>query len=189
MILFIWFSSKVRKCLRSTPSPLCLILLSLIMFKSSLKEYTYSVLQPFLLNSILEVEVESNSSKSGGGSSKWMDEVAETLYSIRGDYMDQTHIDEVTKILQKSLIDVEVFYNSLYVTEISESPAYTILKLLADFGGNSGLYVGFCALSLFEIIEFMWDVTYAIIRRKLAKYTPQESIKESTNNGEAVSSC
>ena len=65
------------------------------------------------------------------------------------------------------MIDVNVYMDSLYIDTIKESPAYTVIDLLADFGGNSGLYVGFCALSLFEVLEFIWDVTSAVVKRKL----------------------
>ena len=147
--------------------------------------------QPFLLNSILESDAETMKSakkNSDQGNSKWMDEVAEILSFVQGNYLGQSDIMQVTQTLQKSLIDVEVFYNSLYVTEISESAAYTVISLLADFGGNSGLYVGFCALSLFEIIEFIWDVMYAIVRRKFLRGAHDSSTVNS-NNDDAVTTC
>ena len=38
MILLIWFSSKVRKCLRSTASPLCLICLLFAVIRIAVQE-------------------------------------------------------------------------------------------------------------------------------------------------------
>ena len=65
------------------------------------------------------------------------------------------------------MLDTEVYIDSLNIETIVEAPAYTWLNLLADFGGNSGLYVGFCVLSLFEICELLWDLSSATVRSKL----------------------
>ena len=63
-------------------------------------------------------------------------------------------------------MDTEIYLDSLNIDTIVEEPAYTFISLLADFGGNSGLYVGFCALSLFELFELIWDLLSATIRSK-----------------------
>ena len=136
--------------------------------------------QPFLLNSILSSDPDV---LKFGEENKWAEDVVDALREV-DDYMTDAVIENVTKILRRSLVDVHVFMDSLYVDTISEAPAYTIINLLADFGGNSGLYVGFCALSLFEIIEFFWDVGFALIKRKvcgIVSYYDDDGDEEEAN--------
>ena len=51
---------------------------------------------------------------------------------------------------------VEVFYKSLNFELIEETPMYTPTTLLSNIGGNIGLWLGWTALTLLEIIQWIY---------------------------------
>uniref|UniRef100_A0A914DVI9 Uncharacterized protein n=1 Tax=Acrobeloides nanus TaxID=290746 RepID=A0A914DVI9_9BILA len=53
---------------------------------------------------------------------------------------------------RKNAALIQVFYEELNQEALSESPAYTWMSLLADFGGLTGLWIGASVVSLFEIV-------------------------------------
>ncbi|XP_065179498.1 acid-sensing ion channel 4-A-like [Sycon ciliatum] len=50
---------------------------------------------------------------------------------------------------------VEVFYEELNFENIVQKPAYEPENLLADMGGQLGLWLGFSVLAILEIIEYL----------------------------------
>ena len=82
--------------------------------------------------------------------------------NLISDFINRT-IDAATA--EKSVVKVNVYYSSLGYTEITESPQMDIVSLLADIGGNLGLFLGVSAFSLAEILVVLIE-TFYIFKRK-----------------------
>ena len=63
-------------------------------------------------------------------------------------------------------IRLETLKEEIYITE----PKYSIPVLLANIGGQLGLFTGFSALTGFEILELFTDLCHAIGRRLVASF-------------------
>ena len=50
---------------------------------------------------------------------------------------------------------LNVYFSSLTVEAISESPEYTFLSFLSSIGGDLSLYIGVTILSFFEVAELI----------------------------------
>ncbi len=55
----------------------------------------------------------------------------------------------------KNTTAVRFFYNSLKVTEISQTPQTQLFGLISNVGGNLSLFIGFSFVTLFEISEIL----------------------------------
>ena len=64
---------------------------------------------------------------------------------------------------RRNFARVEVFYESLNFEKMSESPAYELVNLISDFGGNIGLWLGWSVLAIFEIVQFFYEVGETLI--------------------------
>jgi hypothetical protein len=57
--------------------------------------------------------------------------------------------------LANSIVLVNVFYNEMGYTEISELPIYSFISLVSNLGGQLGLFLGMSFLTFFELIEVL----------------------------------
>ena len=71
----------------------------------------------------------------------------------------QTQID--AESAAKSVVKVNIFYESMSYELSSESPKMDIVSLLASIGGNLGLFLGVSVFSLCEIIEVVIEIYFA----------------------------
>jgi predicted DNA-binding ribbon-helix-helix protein len=55
----------------------------------------------------------------------------------------------------RSVVKINLFYESLSYTLVTESPKMNSVSLLASIGGNLGLFLGVSAFSLCEIVELV----------------------------------
>ena len=69
-------------------------------------------------------------------------------------------------IVRDSVVNVNIFYESLSYTETNESPQMNIVSLLGSIGGNLGLFFGVSVFSLCEIIEVLIEI-YFIFKKKV----------------------
>jgi hypothetical protein len=60
----------------------------------------------------------------------------------------------------KSVVKVNIFYESMSYELSSESPKMDIVSLLASVGGNLGLFLGVSVFSLCEIIEVVIEIYF-----------------------------
>jgi hypothetical protein len=60
--------------------------------------------------------------------------------------------------LAESFVSIDVYYNSLSYTQITEVPVYTTLTLISNIGGTLGLFLGMSVLSFIEIIELLLNI-------------------------------
>ena len=71
-----------------------------------------------------------------------------------------------SNMVRESVVSINMFYNSLSYTLSSESPQMDLVSLLANIGGNLGLFLGVSLLSASEIVELAIEVVFILIRKK-----------------------
>ena len=72
--------------------------------------------------------------------------------------------------IEKSLIQVSIFYESLSYILSEETPRMDMVSLLASIGGNLGLFLGVSVFSLCEIVEFI-IVMFSLFAEKRKSFT------------------
>ena len=72
-------------------------------------------------------------------------------------------IDAAT--VEKSIVHVNIFYESLSYTETTESPQMDFVSLLASIGGTLSLFLGVSAFSFCEVAEVMIEI-YFLVKNK-----------------------
>jgi hypothetical protein len=81
-------------------------------------------------------------------------------------------------------VEFLIFFSEMKVTSISESPKYQIQDLVANFGGNLGLFLGASFLSVAEFFELLivifWIVIYRMIQPKVKNIN--ESVEVTISN-------
>ena len=76
--------------------------------------------------------------------------------------------------LKENLLQVNVFFQSLNVRQIDESPTYGTGTLVVALGGALSLYLGISVSMVFEIIELVVDIlinlfTFCALSGKMKK--------------------
>ncbi|CAF0748556.1 unnamed protein product [Brachionus calyciflorus] len=69
-------------------------------------------------------------------------------------------------VLQQTILMVNIYYDNMYYTVVTDFPEITIDLLIAYIGGNFGLFVGISLLSLVEFIEIIFYTVYVFIKRR-----------------------
>jgi len=62
--------------------------------------------------------------------------------------------------VEKSLVQVYVFYDSLSYLESFETPKMDVVSLLASIGGNMSLFLGVSVFSLCEVAQLAIEIVY-----------------------------
>jgi len=62
--------------------------------------------------------------------------------------------------VEKSIVSVKIFYDSLSYTKTTESPQMDVVSLVASVGGNLGLFLGVSVFSLCEIVEVLIEIYF-----------------------------
>ena len=73
--------------------------------------------------------------------------------------------------IEKSLIQVSIFYESLSYILSEETPRMDMVSLLASIGGNLGLFLGVSVFSLYEMVEVALEIFF--IQKDLKKSSNQ----------------
>uniref|UniRef100_A0A914VEX6 Uncharacterized protein n=1 Tax=Plectus sambesii TaxID=2011161 RepID=A0A914VEX6_9BILA len=63
---------------------------------------------------------------------------------------------------------IQVFYEELNYESMSESPSYTFVSAIADFGGVTGLWIGASVVSMLEIVVLIYFMSKSYYGRKKA---------------------
>ena len=77
--------------------------------------------------------------------------------SLRKDYETTSLSAEKAR---KSFTMLNIYYDSLTYTEMTESPQMDIIALLASIGGNLGLFLGVSVFSLCELIVVFMEIYF-----------------------------
>jgi hypothetical protein len=75
--------------------------------------------------------------------------------NLRKDY-ETTSL--TTEKARKSFTMLNVYYDSLTYTQMTESPQMDIIALLASIGGNLGLFLGVSVFSLCEVFQALIEI-------------------------------
>ena len=59
---------------------------------------------------------------------------------------------------------LDVFYDELSVTKFEQVPAMTWSALLADLGGQMGLFLGMSAITAAEVVEYLVRKIFRLCR-------------------------
>ena len=84
--------------------------------------------------------------------------------NLSSDFINRT----LTTSLRESLVQVNVFYQSLSYTLTTESPQMDAISLFGSIGGNLGLFLGVSVFSLCELIEVTFQVYFILKQRKVS---------------------
>lgn len=82
--------------------------------------------------------------------------------------------------IEKSFIQLEVYFATLTSESVEERPSYTILALLCDIGGALGLILGSTILTVIEFLDFFAVATSQALLVRSAKLNAQADSPSST---------
>ena len=71
--------------------------------------------------------------------------------------------------LQNTVSKVNIFYQELIYSSVSELPATSISDLIAFTGGNLGLFLGMSLLTFIEMIDMVIQIIQKIIRKRISQ--------------------
>jgi hypothetical protein len=61
---------------------------------------------------------------------------------------------------RRSFATLNIYYDSLTYTQMTESPKMDIIALLASIGGNLSLFLGVSVFSLFEVFQALIEIYF-----------------------------
>ncbi|XP_056389935.1 amiloride-sensitive sodium channel subunit gamma isoform X2 [Hyla sarda] len=74
-------------------------------------------------------------------------------------------------LTKNDLANLDIFYQDLNLRTIAESPASSLSNLLANFGGQLGLWMSCSMVCVLEIVEiFLVDSLWVVLRQKWHKF-------------------
>ena len=84
-------------------------------------------------------------------------------------------------ILKENILDVQIYYKTLEVTEVTQTPTLTWFQVLSDLGGALGLCLGASVVTAFEFAEFFCEVVVGWVKKiRKARVGESADAKEST---------
>ncbi|XP_078692474.1 acid-sensing ion channel 2-like [Branchiostoma floridae x Branchiostoma belcheri] len=57
-----------------------------------------------------------------------------------------------------NFVELTIYFEGLHYDKISQSPAYEVINLLGDIGGQLGLWMGVSVMTVLEFFEFIVDL-------------------------------
>ncbi|KAG9476854.1 hypothetical protein GDO78_002312 [Eleutherodactylus coqui] len=89
------------------------------------------------------------------------------------------------KLEKNDIANLGIFYQDLNLRTIAESPASSLSNLLANFGGQLGLWLSCSMVCVLEIVEiFLIDSFWVVLRQKWHKFTKWWKSRKSQDNVE-----
>jgi hypothetical protein len=83
---------------------------------------------------------------------------------LSSDFINRSIQDE--NVISKSVVKLNIFYDTLSYTNYEESPQWDIISLLASIGGNLGLFLGVCMFSLGELLVTLIELILFKLKKK-----------------------
>ena len=75
--------------------------------------------------------------------------------------------EEITlKMVKEGLTKLNIYYDSLTYTEMTESISMNSVSLLSSIGGFMGMFLGMSLMTLVEILEIFIKLIYSFFDRK-----------------------
>ena len=60
--------------------------------------------------------------------------------------------------IKMSIVNLNIYYDRLSFTEVTEKPSFTFVDLISNVGGTFGLFIGISLLSVLEIVEIIFEL-------------------------------
>ena len=67
--------------------------------------------------------------------------------------------ESIVQLLQKEMVRVSIHYETMSFQYIEFYGSYTIIQFIADIGGYIGLFVGVCMMTVFELVDWFFQLT------------------------------
>ena len=97
-------------------------------------------------------------------------------YTIGLDEVDQAIIDSYKFNL--NIAKLNIYYNSLSYTEVTESESLSLVSLLSNIGGTIGLFMGISLLTAVELVEICIYYIYKAKNKVIVRQASQNSINK-----------
>ena len=68
--------------------------------------------------------------------------------------------------VKQSIVNLNVFYDRLSFTEITEKPSFHFVDLVSNVGGTFGLFIGISLLSILEMVEIVYEMFFIYFQCK-----------------------
>ena len=96
----------------------------------------------------------------------------------------RNHSDFSDANLKHNLVKLSVFYESLSYKRVDESPALTVISLVANIGGYMSLFLGMSLLSFVTLFELAAQIVFAVfavlLRKRKRRRRKQQQMKSDT---------
>ena len=64
---------------------------------------------------------------------------------------------------------LNIFFSTLSYEDVSIDAAYTFMALLSDIGGALGLLLGATLLTIYEVVEFIYEMSFDVLQARKKK--------------------
>jgi glutaredoxin 2 len=81
--------------------------------------------------------------------------------------------------VKQSIINLNVFYDRLSFTQITEKPSFPFVDLISNVGGTFGLFLGISLLSFLEVVEIIYELLLIFSNKKIIPFN--KSVSDSSN--------
>ncbi|XP_006815229.1 epithelial sodium channel subunit alpha-like [Saccoglossus kowalevskii] len=97
----------------------------------------------------------------------YVDEIISDVQQMSTDL--HSRATEEDNFAYNNLLKVNIYYEQFNYESITESPAYQAEDFLSDVGGQMGLWIGMSVITIFEFLEFVFDICSWIGRKCTGK--------------------
>lgn len=108
------------------------------------------------------------------------DDTLDRNWYVDNQYFNETEQAQFEKKVKQNLVRVNIFFKDLNFQKVQQEAGYDFIALVSDLGGNTGLWVGFCVLTIIEWIVLIINCCYAVCcsKKKSGRASPTNNAKE-----------
>lgn len=129
----------------------------------------------------------SSSNNSAGSQGKESGEPQEPP-SLDYNRQQLDNLREASTDIRQNLLRLNVYLEDLSVVKYKQMPAYGMEDLVADIGGTLGLWMGVSVLTIMELLELIFRLSYLFMRAERKPEGPSlsERQKETSTRGDSL---
>ncbi|XP_068711951.1 acid-sensing ion channel 1C-like [Montipora foliosa] len=102
---------------------------------------------------------------------KWLNSFQNTTenFALYENFLNMTYAEQKDYI-DENIVSLDIYYQDLNYDEIEQIPKFEPWSLIANLGGNFGLFLGISLLSFLELLDFIFrTIWYFICKLKLGR--------------------